>query len=313
MVLDPATLDSPDESSHLEHVSDTALIVARIRGRESTRADRLFNDALAFRLAGERGEQLGQASRKRWVSRLVSKSLEKFIVLRTALIDEVIESAVRDHGITCVVNLGAGLDARPYRLNLPANLHWIEVDFPDLIAQKSARVGGETPRCRLERRGLDLRDPSARAQLFESLNTLPGSLLVLTEGLLLYLDESDVAELAKRMLGCANIKRWVTDLNSPHALDAMERVWRFQLGKELNFRFGHDSGRRFFADRSWQTVQEIPILEQGRRFHRAGAMSALCELTCQMMGASFSERVRHLSVLYELSPLEQRGGADVVN
>jgi O-methyltransferase involved in polyketide biosynthesis len=36
-----------------------------------------------------------------------------------------------------MVNLCAGLDARPYRMTLPSPLQWIEVDLPDLLAYKT--------------------------------------------------------------------------------------------------------------------------------------------------------------------------------
>src|SRR5256885_6123414 len=35
-----------------------------------------------------------------------------------------------EQGTDMVVNLAAGLDARPYRMALPASLQWIEVDLP---------------------------------------------------------------------------------------------------------------------------------------------------------------------------------------
>ena len=42
----------------IEHVSDTALLVAAFRARESARPDALFRDPLAARVAGEKGLQL---------------------------------------------------------------------------------------------------------------------------------------------------------------------------------------------------------------------------------------------------------------
>ena len=65
-----------------------------------------------------------------------------------------------------VVNLAAGLDARPYRMALPPNLDWIEVDLPDLVDYKERILAGETPACRLERVRLDLADVAARRKLF---------------------------------------------------------------------------------------------------------------------------------------------------
>ena len=33
-----------------------------------------------------------------------------------------------------VVNLAAGLDARPYRMPLPSSLLWVQVDLPAILA-----------------------------------------------------------------------------------------------------------------------------------------------------------------------------------
>jgi len=35
-----------------------------------------------------------------------------------------------------VLNLAAGLDTRPYRLNLPPDFAWVEADLPELLAEK---------------------------------------------------------------------------------------------------------------------------------------------------------------------------------
>ena len=39
-----------------------------------------------------------------------------------------------------VVVLGSGLDSRPWRLPLPAHVAWYEVDWPDCISGKQARL-----------------------------------------------------------------------------------------------------------------------------------------------------------------------------
>jgi Leucine carboxyl methyltransferase len=55
-----------------------------------------------------------------------------------------------------VVNLAAGLDTRPYRMDLPSSRLWVEVDLPDLLDYKEEVLKSESPRCRLERVRLDL-------------------------------------------------------------------------------------------------------------------------------------------------------------
>src|SRR5207245_1850594 len=54
-------------------------------------------------------------------------------------------------GTDMVVNLAAGLDARPYRMELPPALRWIEIDLPAMVQYKEEVLAGERPRCALER------------------------------------------------------------------------------------------------------------------------------------------------------------------
>jgi O-methyltransferase involved in polyketide biosynthesis len=93
------------------------------------------------------------------------------IVVRTVLIDDLIEKSIAE-GCDCVVNLAAGLDSRPYRLTLPANLTWIEVDLPAMIDLKERLLSAAVPKCRLLRRRADLADPSARLRTFDELGSI---------------------------------------------------------------------------------------------------------------------------------------------
>ncbi len=93
----------------LRNISDTAHWVAVYRALESERPDALFRDPFARRLAGERGARISEgvafANRNAWS-----------FVARTMLFDRFISDAVAN-GADMVVNLAAGLDARPYRLD----------------------------------------------------------------------------------------------------------------------------------------------------------------------------------------------------
>jgi len=86
-------------------------------------------------------------------------------------------------GVELVVNLGAGLDTRPYRMELPATLAWLEVDQKSIIAHKNERLAEESPRCHLDRIAADLTELSSRHELFADIGSRAGSVLVITEGL----------------------------------------------------------------------------------------------------------------------------------
>src|SRR5437868_5546850 len=112
----------------ISNVSDTARWVAVYRAWESARPDALFKDPLADRLAGERGRAIAAAAPRQTRSGWP-------IIARTKLIDDLVATSIRE-GCDRVLNLAAGLDTRPYRLELPATIEWIEADLPAMIDEK---------------------------------------------------------------------------------------------------------------------------------------------------------------------------------
>src|SRR5438552_3291041 len=194
----------------IRNISDTALWAAVYRARESERPDALFRDPLARRLAGARGEQIAAASpfseRQAWSW-----------VARTYLFDQYIQRVI-EQGVDAVLNLAAGLDARPYRLTLPSSLDWIEVDLPELLAYKDEVLAGEKPACELQRIRLDLADVAARRALFSDVGQRAKRVLVITEGLLIYLTPEEVGGLAQDLAAPHSFQHWILDLASPGLL-----------------------------------------------------------------------------------------------
>jgi hypothetical protein len=101
----------------IRHISDTALWVAVYRAQESERADAVFRDLYARKLAGDRGMRIAAAMP-------FAKRHSWSYVARTWLVDQIIEREVLQ-GTDMVINLAAGLDSRPYRMQLSASLRWI--------------------------------------------------------------------------------------------------------------------------------------------------------------------------------------------
>ena len=196
----------------VSNVSDTARWVAVYRAVESARPDAVFDDPHADRLAGERGRQIVAS-----VPRMMRTGW--WMVARTKTIDDLVFDAIRA-GCDRVLNLAAGLDTRPYRLDLPAEFRWIEADLPGLVAEKEQLLAGETPRCRLTRYPVDLSDPEARDRFL--IEALAGATkaLVLTEGLLMYLEPADVDDLS-RALTRPEVAWWMLDLAGPGLKKAM--------------------------------------------------------------------------------------------
>jgi len=244
----------------IRHISDTALWVARYRAMESERSDALFYDPFARDLAGERGEQIAGE-----LSRFGMHSWP--IVVRTQVIDELILHAIEADGYDTVLNLAAGLDTRPYRLTMPATLRWVEVDMPEVIEHKSRILKDATCFCRLERYALDLRDVEARRDMLQKVGAAATRMLVVTEGLLLYLDEEQVKDLAWDLYRQPAAKRWLTDLASPRLLKYLHRV-RQQLPPGTDFRFAPADHVDFFLSRSWHATAFHSTWDDAKRLNR---------------------------------------------
>ena len=248
----------------VRNVSDTALWVAYFRARESQRPDALFHDPFAERLAGERGLQIAntlpEGNKHEWACMARTYLFEKF------LSRELLE------GADLVVNLAAGLDARPYRMDLSPQLQWIEVDFPDIISYKEEILANEKPRCRLERISLDLSDVNGRRNLFADLNNRAKKIVVITEGLLIYFTPEEVASFARDLASGPNFRSWIIDLTSPGQLRLMQQTSGKQLGEVgASFKFGPAEGANFFVPHGWQPQEVQGLLKTAAEFNRPPA------------------------------------------
>src|SRR3989442_1276540 len=189
-----------DDEPLIRDVSDTARWMAAYRAQETERDDAAFKDPFARALAGERGERIAEA-----IAKVGDYSWP--LVARTYLFDRYVTRLVQ-HGVDLVVNLAAGLDTRPYRMELPASLRWVEVDLPDILDYKEEILAGATPACALERVRLDLSNVDARRGLFDRLGRGSKQAFIFSEGLLIYLMAQEVGALALDLARPASFQFW---------------------------------------------------------------------------------------------------------
>ncbi len=240
---------------------DTARWVAFYRALESERSDALFRDRYARALAGPDIEASVRAMRS-------GMSTAWAMIVRTAVMDEIILRLVRKQGVDLVVNLAAGLDTRPYRLQLPESLTWVEVDLPGPIDYKEEKLADERPRCSLHRERVDLREQAARTAFLEGMSGLGSRGLVITEGLLIYLGTGAVADLARDLHQTAALRWWLTDLASPRLLHIMRRTYGRGIAGDVVFRFAPEEGPKFFERHGWKLAEYRSSLEEAHRLGR---------------------------------------------
>ncbi|MGO9964874.1 MAG: SAM-dependent methyltransferase [Acidimicrobiales bacterium] len=130
----------------LPAVGVTAVGVAALRAEETERPERLFADPLAaafVRAAGPGDHPSVDARRARRRA-----SLAAWVVVRTRFLDDLVLDACAG-GCRQVVILGAGLDARAFRLAWPDELRVFEIDLPEVLEFKEqvVRAEGWRPSC----------------------------------------------------------------------------------------------------------------------------------------------------------------------
>ena len=245
-------------SGEIEHVTDTAFWVASFRALESERTDAVFKDPLAGVLAGEKGRAI--------VKSMAGHRLMMFImVVRTSAIDRLIQSAL-ERGVDTVLNLGAGLDTRPYRMELPASLRWFEADFPSVITYKNDKLAAEQPKCALERIAVDLTDRAARQALLARVAQSSRRALVITEGVINYLDNEEVARLAEDIHAEPALQYWIQDYYSAEAR-RRRPAWRKKM-KAAPFLFSAPDWFGFFEQRGFRVLEKLGVGDEARRLRR---------------------------------------------
>ena len=294
----------PDNRRSFTDLEATAILCALHRARETERRRPRLYDPYARRLveAAESAERRTSSDPLSRSVRINHRRWHAGIVVRTTVFDQIISRLVRDQNAQLVLNLAAGYDTRPYRLDLPASVQWIEADTSYLLSSKAAVLHDIRPRCRVERIPVDLRDAGDRRRLLAHIDRercqSEGRGVVVTEGLLAYLRPEQVEALAGDLHACRSLRWWVLDLGSPHAAaqlghsfqriparaprqaDGMRRPGASSesgsspglsaglaaSGTTTVQLFCPDDGSAFFSRFGWRVSEEYFFVEEAHRF-----------------------------------------------
>jgi methyltransferase (TIGR00027 family) len=266
-------------------VSDTALWTAAIRAREQARPDAVFRDPLAATLAGERGRRIARSIPR-------PAMVAWGVVARTSAMDRLIYQAL-ETGVDTVLNLGAGLDTRPYRMNLTAALRWIELDFPALVAAKNSRLREHRPACSLERVGVDLLDREARNRLIAVCTATSKRALAITEGVICYFANDDVAALAEDLFAVPALRFWIQDFDNA-GRRSVPAGWAKKL-EAAPFLFDAGDWFEFFRQTGWQSARTITNAEESERINRPYPWDLPYGLVMRLLPKDMRQKIMRLS------------------
>jgi O-methyltransferase involved in polyketide biosynthesis len=156
----------------------TLLITVMSKAQESRRANPIIHDPSAQAVL-DRADYDFKALR-------VPRKSSIMVAMRARKLDDLVQNFIDGRDQPTVVNLGCGLDGRFARVKR-GNCEWYDLDFPDVIELRKKFF--ETPKaCRLI--GSSATDLSWLDQVSPG-----GNALIVAEGLLMYLKESEVKAL----------------------------------------------------------------------------------------------------------------------
>ena len=169
----------------LSGVAETSLIILYIRALESQRPDALLKDEQAEALVS----QMDQDFLRKKLARI-----EEYTQVATIMRSREFDRQAKDFLTRCpeavVVHIGCGLDSRFDRVD-NGTVEWYDLDLPEVMALHRKLIGGEAAHhhflaCSVSRQRVVERSKHSYHQR---------SFLFLAEGVLMYLEETQVKSL----------------------------------------------------------------------------------------------------------------------
>lgn len=241
-------------------VSETALWTSLARLDDARSKRPVVNDTFAERFA--------DAPRTALVKELLALSRPTASILsRHRYIDDV----VRREPAKLVVVLGAGLDTRAFRLG-DGSRRFVEVDHPELLAWKEARLPTSEAKGTLERVAVDFSKQTLASALAHL--ATPEPVLVVAEGLLMYLTPSDARTLVETLRTLFPNHTLVADLFSAAFIRKFSAGVQEVLAKHGTAFVHHpESSVGFFEENGYRDVEaqssvELMMAAKGERVPR---------------------------------------------
>jgi methyltransferase (TIGR00027 family) len=236
-------------------------------------------------LCGNRGRQIARSIPR-------AAMVEWGMIIRTSAIDRLINEALVA-GVDTVLNLGAGLDTRPYRMKLPATVRWIEMDFPNIVELKNSTLVEHQPVCRLERVRIDLLDRPSRNKILAHYASAAKNTLVISEGVLPYFSIHDAATLASDLHAAPSVRFWIQDFDNAGQRSS-PRGWNAKL-EAAPLLFKVNDWFEFFEKYGWRSSHVITSFEESQRINRPYPLDFPFGLIMRALPKAMRQKIQSLS------------------
>ena len=210
----------------LNGVPETMLQTLWARANESRKENHVIFDEEAIRIIDKIDYDFSKAQN--------DKMMSNGVIARTVLLDEMVSGYLNSHKDVTVINIACGLDTRCYRMkNLYKN--WYNLDLPETI---------DVRRIFMEEHGpvFDIAKSAMDESWAEDVKELGENVLVIIEGLTMYLNEADVKKIFE-IIGSKfkNITVFVETMNPLVVKSVKEK----SIKDSASFNWGVKNGKAF--------------------------------------------------------------------
>ena len=229
----------------IQGVSETMLQTLHARAAYSKQKNAKFHDDKAVEIVSRMDYDFSFAGDDALMS--------NGVIARTILLDRMVGDFIRKNPNATVINIACGMDTRAYRLKIGSTVRWYNIDLPETI---------EVRRRFLEENGhISMIAKSAMDERWaDEIEEAKGRVLVIIEGLVMYLSEQDVKQILSiisRRFERAEVimevmNPWVVKNVKEKSIEKTKAkfTWGIKSGKEL---------QRISPDYTW--VRDVSLVE----------------------------------------------------
>ena len=167
------------EKVNVTGVPETMIQTLYARAKESEKRNSKIQDTMAVEIVAKLDYDFSNADK--------DKAMSYGVVARTIVLDELVEKYLSSHPDTVVINIASGLDTRCYRMN-GKYLRWYNIDLPETMQIREKFLTENGPVYQITKSAMD-------ASYVDEIEYAGENVLVVIEGLTMYLKEADVLQI----------------------------------------------------------------------------------------------------------------------
>ena len=198
------------------------------------------------------------------------------LICRTRYIDDVLNNAIKE-GVGTVVNLGAGMDTRAFRISGIENIQYFELDFPELQKVKRSYIDkkiGELP-SNVSLVPIDFNSQDLGEELKKAGYALSSKTLFIWEGVTQYISKEAVDNTIKYVAQASTGSRIVftyvlkSFINGSYIPDGLNSLYKLVLKKKNPLWFcGFDPAemREYLSKYSLSLIEDVGHEEYLERY-----------------------------------------------